>query len=122
MYLLDTNIIIYSIQKRYSYLDTILSNRPLSSVSLATKIEVLGFVGLTQNDKRRFEGIFSILSIIPITDIIADNAIRLKQSKKMSLGDSIIAATALEHNLTLVTNNISDFKHIKELKLLNPIK
>lgn len=37
------------------------------------------------------------LTAIPITDPVLDEAIRLKQSKKMSLGDSIIAGTALLH-------------------------
>ncbi|MBW3541410.1 MAG: type II toxin-antitoxin system VapC family toxin [Planctomycetes bacterium] len=37
----------------------------------------------------------------------------------MSVKDSLIAATALVHGLTLVTRNTSDFKHAG-LKLLNP--
>jgi toxin FitB len=39
----------------------------------------------------------------------------------MSLGDAIIAAMALVHDLTLVTRNIEDFQWISELSLLNPI-
>lgn len=39
----------------------------------------------------------------------------------MSLGDAIIAATALENDLTLATANIKDFKHIEGLKLINPM-
>ena len=33
----------------------------------------------------------------------------------MSLGDSIIGATAFHHNLKLCTNNIKDFQAVKEL-------
>jgi len=39
----------------------------------------------------------------------------------MSLSDAIIAATALEHDLTLVTRNLKDFEWIEGLKLLNPV-
>jgi predicted nucleic acid-binding protein len=39
----------------------------------------------------------------------------------MSLGDSIIAATALEHGLSLWTANIDDFTHIEGLDLFNPL-
>jgi len=39
----------------------------------------------------------------------------------MSLGDSIIAATSLVFNAELYTRNISDFKHISDIKVLNPI-
>jgi len=34
--------------------------------------------------------------------------------------DLLIAATALSHNLTLLTRNISDFQHIPQLKLYQP--
>jgi predicted nucleic acid-binding protein len=36
------------------------------------------------------------------------------------LGDAIIAATALVHNMILVARNISDFKSIDKLSVLNP--
>ncbi len=34
--------------------------------------------------------------------------------------DSLLAATALEYNLTLATRNVKDFQAVKELQLLNP--
>jgi len=45
----------------------------------------------------------------------------LKQQRKISLGDAIIAATALEHSLQLVTRNSKDFAWIDELRMLNPM-
>lgn len=39
----------------------------------------------------------------------------------MGLGDAIIAATALEHDLTLITRNTRDFHWIANLDLHNPI-
>jgi predicted nucleic acid-binding protein len=39
----------------------------------------------------------------------------------MSLGDTIIAGTALAHDLTLVARNTEDFQWIDELSLLNPL-
>ena len=38
----------------------------------------------------------------------------------MTLGDSIIAATALRFDMPLVTRNTSDFLHITGLHLINP--
>ena len=38
----------------------------------------------------------------------------------MKLGDSIIAATALEIGAKLVTRNVDDFKHIAGLEIANP--
>jgi len=39
----------------------------------------------------------------------------------MSLGDAIIAGTALAYDLTLVTRNTEDFQWIDGLSLLNPL-
>ena len=38
----------------------------------------------------------------------------------MTLGDALVAATALADGLTLVTRNVDDFKWIAGLSLLNP--
>jgi predicted nucleic acid-binding protein len=43
-------------------------------------------------------------------------AIGLRQQRKMSLGDALIAATALEHNLTLATHNEGDFSWVPGLR------
>ena len=39
----------------------------------------------------------------------------------MALGDAIIAATALEHKLLLVTANEKDFNWISDIQVYNPI-
>jgi predicted nucleic acid-binding protein len=53
---------------------------------------------------------------------VIERAIRLRQQKKMKLGDAIIAATALEFGLPLVTRNVDDFKHVAELEIINPFE
>jgi len=39
----------------------------------------------------------------------------------MSLGDALIAATALIHGLTLVTSNVKYFEWIEDLSVLDPL-
>lgn len=39
----------------------------------------------------------------------------------MSLGDVLIAATALDHGLQLATANTKDFLWIDDLRVINPI-
>ena len=48
-----------------------------------------------------------------------EQAIQLRQQKKMNLGDAIIAATAVAYQIPLVTRNEDDFKHIPGLDLRN---
>jgi toxin FitB len=40
----------------------------------------------------------------------------------MTLGDAIIARTALVNGLTLITRNTDDFRWIVQLELLNPFE
>jgi predicted nucleic acid-binding protein len=40
--------------------------------------------------------------------------------RKLSLGDALVAGTALAHERTLVTRNTDDSKWIAELTLLDP--
>jgi len=51
--------------------------------------------------------------------MVAHKAIELRQKRAISLGDSVIAATALVHDLTLLTENTKDYARIKGLKLLS---
>jgi predicted nucleic acid-binding protein len=89
-------------------------------VSIITKIEVLGYHLLTSKEKALFEDFFSTIDVLGISEIIANTAIHLKQNNKLTLGDSLIAATAIENNLKLITKNVKDFNKIKNLKLHNP--
>lgn len=50
-----------------------------------------------------------------------DYAIRLRQMRKMSLGDSLVAATTIVRHLTLATHNTSDFSWIAGLALIDPM-
>ncbi len=85
-------------------------------------MEVLGYHRLTDQDKTYFEEFFNAAQILPISQAVISEAVKLKQIKKMSLGDAIIAGTAKVYDLTLVTRNIDDFRWITGLKLLNPFE
>ena len=119
--LIDSNIIIYSLQPDFAYLRQQIFSQTVS-VSAISQLEVLGYHKLTDIDKKGFEKFFAGCDILNITPLIITKAIELRQDKKMSMGDAIIASTALCHQKTLVTRNVTDFEWIAELKVLNPIK
>jgi predicted nucleic acid-binding protein len=43
----------------------------------------------------------------------------IRKQYRIKLPDAIIAATALVHDLTLITRNTSDFKNIEGLKIID---
>lgn len=63
------------------------------------------------------------LEVVPISENISSSAIELMLECFLSHGlefmDALIAATAMENNLTLVTANVKHFSFIKRLKLLD---
>ena len=57
---------------------------------------------------------------MPLDEVIIQQTIRLRQQHRIKLPDAIIAATALVHGLPLLTRNVSDFRAIAGLAILNP--
>jgi toxin FitB len=116
MLLIDSNIIIYATQPEHSGLRRLILENECS-VSVISKVEVLGYHLLSVQEKYDLEDFFHGADVIDLTTDIVDRAISLRQARKLSLGDAIIAATAIEYGLTLVTRNHKDFAHIKGLEL-----
>jgi len=57
--------------------------------------------------------------ILPISDEVADRWGRLMAIRTLPVTDGLIAATALVHDLTVVTRNVDDFT-ASGVKLINP--
>lgn len=118
--LVDSNIIIYAAEANGDKCrDFIRLHSP--SVSVISQIEVLGYHKLSDIDKLLLEQIFQTLTPIAITTPIVQETIRLRQMRKMTLGDAVIAATALVHNLTLATHNTKDFTWIGGMNVIDPV-
>lgn len=116
--LIDSNIIIYAGQPEDANLrNFIAQNAP--AVSAVSYVEVVGYHKLAKQDRQFFEAFFFAAQVLPIAREVIDRATRLRQIQKLSLGDALIAATALTHQLTLVTRNVDDFAWIANLQILN---
>lgn len=59
--------------------------------------------------------------ILGVNDPVIHEAVRLRQLRKMGLADALIAATALVHQMTLVTHNTRDFARIDGLSVVDPL-
>jgi predicted nucleic acid-binding protein len=120
MKIIDSNLLIYSANAEYSYLRELLRS-PSVYISAISTVEVLGYHKIIYADKMYFEAMFRRLPQIAITDTILLQAIEFRQTKSMSAGDAIIAATAFLHNATLYTRNTKDFEFIKGMEIVNPV-
>jgi predicted nucleic acid-binding protein len=122
MFLLDSNIVIYAADPDNPASVTarrFLSDNPIV-VSILSMVETLGYHDLSAAEKTFLEAFYSATKLLSINDAVIDRAVELRQSRKMSLGDALIAATALTYGLTLVTRNTKDFAWIVGLTLYNP--
>ncbi|MBV6511982.1 MAG: hypothetical protein FMNOHCHN_01470 [Ignavibacteriaceae bacterium] len=117
-FLADSNIIIYAITGKHNAAIEFISET-FPSVSVITKMEVLGYHNLDRTQFDEFLNFFEIINVIPLTNPIVNKTIEIRKYRKIKLADAIIAATAIVSNLTLVTANLEDFKNIPGLSVLN---
>lgn len=119
--LADTNLIIYAASGNYvDLVEWFAGNKP--AVSAISLVEALGYHKLNAKDKDALEIIFSELAVLYPTPEIFRIAVDLRQQRALSLGDALIAATAIYHGLTLATHNTKDFEGIKSLIVVDPAR
>lgn len=119
MHLLDSNIIIYGQEPGHEFLDVLIES-DAAHISAISIPEVLGFPKLSDQALTVLENVLGELRMLPVSETVLREAASLRRRKRMKLGDSIIAATALVHGLDLVTRNEEDFKGIEGLRVINP--
>jgi predicted nucleic acid-binding protein len=86
-------------------------------VSAVTRAEL--FSGRA-TEERRVRRLLEAMNDVPIDAAVAERAGRLRRGTQLRLPDALIAATALEHRLVLVTRNVRDFDGIRGLRLRPP--
>ncbi|MDX2129016.1 MAG: type II toxin-antitoxin system VapC family toxin [Chloroherpetonaceae bacterium] len=122
----DTNSVIYYLQATLpksssdSLIEFSRSNPPI--ISFITEIELLCWKGATENDIVMITRFISASKVIGIDDQILKKTISTRKNYNLKLGDSIIAATALELNLNLLTRDIKDFRKVPELSIIDPFE
>lgn len=89
------------------------------NVSVVTKIELLGF-NAPDEHYQLLVNFMNDATVLDLTDNIVDQSIDVRKKHKTKLPDAIIAATAVVFNLVLISRNISDFKNIDGLQVIDP--
>jgi predicted nucleic acid-binding protein len=134
-YLLDTNVV--SVMRRADRLplktSVAIASLPESDcfISVVTLMEIRrGVLLKARNDPaqaivlqrwlERIKITFGAARTLDVTSDIALGCARLHVPNPRPSNDALIAATALVHDLTVVTRNVADFKDIDGLVIMNP--
>ena len=113
-FIIDTNIILYILSGNKE-LAKLINNKEIF-VSFITELELLGYKGISKEDKQIITNFLQDCKIIDINKSIKKITLKIKQKDNIKLPDAIIAATANFLNLPLITAD-KGFKKIQELNL-----
>ncbi|WP_290623449.1 MULTISPECIES: type II toxin-antitoxin system VapC family toxin [unclassified Archaeoglobus] len=122
MYLVDTDIIIDVLRGFEGSKEFLLKIAQEGiAISTITVAEIIS--GKESRDAVTREKILRFLrnfEIVPLTMEISVVAGEIRRDYRIGIADAVIAATALNYGMTVVTGNVKHFERVKGLKLLKP--
>lgn len=114
--LCDTSVFVAYLRGNAQISEYINEEQPLCSA--VTAAELLQGVE-NKHDQRTVKKLLSRVIVLPLTSAISDNMLTLigefHLSHGLAIPDALIAATAMEHGLTLITHNTKHFSFIPKL-------
>ena len=130
-YLVDSDVLIDLLAERPDTLELLSQLAPEGlAMSMITYLEVYeGTLRTPQPEKTqaRLRTLLQEIPVLPFSFALAERCAHLRDRLRRAgkrvrsrAFDVLVAATALEHNLTLVTRNTEDYDDIPELKLYTP--
>jgi len=121
MMLVDTDVLIWHL-RGYAQATRRLDELGALTLSAVSYLEVLQGI----RNKAEFVAVKKMLerraaTLLPVSEAITQRAIALMESLTLShglqMGDALIAATALDHGLPVLTANVKHFGAVAELKV-----
>jgi predicted nucleic acid-binding protein len=123
-YLLDTNIIIDAINNKRGRSRSLRSLAERGHTLACCPINVAEvYAGLRPKEEQATAALLRSFELYPITFPVAELAGRLKREyggkgTTLTIADTIVAAVALYHQITLITDNAKDFP-MEDLSVLS---
>jgi predicted nucleic acid-binding protein len=111
--LIDTDVLIDHFRGARAFRPS----RVRAGYSVVTRCEL--FSGRS-GDEAAITAVLAAMQEYAVDRTIAERAGRLRRRHGIRTPDAIIAATAVEHDLMLVTRNVQDFKGLRGLRARTP--
>ena len=126
-YLLDTSAVVNFLRGKQSINESVI--KAGAAVSIITRAELFYGALKSKQPKRNLDLVNGFLEELGINTVNLSEGIVLtyarlktqleKQGRRLDEFDLLIAASALENNFTLVTDNAKHFSRIKDLRIFN---
>lgn len=126
-YLLDTNACIIYIKFPNSLIRSRLQGTPTTEIAVSSIVKYEMFYGsLRSSDPHRSrqlqKSFLDQFESLPFDDSVCEHAAKIradltKAGTIIGANDILIAATALAHDLTLITHNVSEFSRVNGLRI-----
>lgn len=129
-YLLDTNVCGFLFRNKYGVADKLakigLTNCAVSQLTVAELMVGIEYT-LQKTGSNQYPRLKEFLKYVPVISIDEVLSIAAKEKARLQLAgtpnndliDVLIAATAMKHNLILVTENVKHFTNFKSLTIEN---
>lgn len=82
-----------------------------------SELELYAMPGLNQDEAASIKNLLAGCNVVHYSDEMKETIIRIRQTARLKLPDSIIAATAISHNLTMLTADTA-FRRVSGLSLV----
>lgn len=122
--LIDSDILIDHLRKEkkvLDFLDAEIEKGTILFLSVISRAEI--YAGLRKGEEEVVSSLFEIVTPVNVDTAIADKAgeylRKFGKSHALNIGDAIIAATANEMQLTLVTRNVKHYP-MRDITVLKP--
>jgi predicted nucleic acid-binding protein len=116
--LIDTNIALYLLGGDAT-LALALDQKEIF-LSVVSEMELLSYPKITEVEIKRIKSFIADCNLLELTPTVKERTITIRRNYNLKLPDAIIAATAIQANISLISAD-SMFKRIKELNFVEYI-
>ncbi len=88
--------------------------------SAITRIEVLGFPNLSEQEDTAIRQLLNEFEEVAVTSAVVERTIQIRKLVRIKIPDALIAASADSVQAVVITRNTNDFQRVPGLSVLHP--